>query len=133
MSKLRLYKEFYRIDYVNGVNDNYTLIDPFSLTAATYNVSTSQLVENLTITQESLGNYYVELNANLYQFPTIYRLIWYANYLNNGITKQLRTKFLFDPVKNYIITELDIEFSKYTNIDYEINSSVPLEYEIKKD
>ena len=131
MSKLRIYKEFYRIDYTDGVNDNYTLIDPFSLTAATYNFSTSQIVESLTTTQESTGSYYVELNASLYSFPTIYQIIWYVEYLNNGIVKQLRTKFLFDPVKNYIISELDIEFSKYVNINYELSNSVPLEYEIK--
>lgn len=131
MSKLRIYKEFYRIDYIDGVNDNYTLIDPFSLTAATYNFSTSQIVESLTTTQESTGSYYVELNASLYSFPTIYQIIWYVEYLNNGIVKQLRTKFLFDPVKNYIISELDIEFSKYVNINYELSNSVPLEYEIK--
>lgn len=131
MSKLRIYKEFYRIDYIDGVNDNYTLIDPFSLTAATYNFTTSQIVESLTTTQESIGSYYVELNASLYSFPTIYQIIWYVEYLNNGIVKQLRTKFLFDPVKNYIISELDIEFSKYVNINYELSNSVPLEYEIK--
>lgn len=131
MSKLRIYKEFYRIDYIDGVNDNYTLIDPFSLTAATYNFTTSQIVESLTTTQESTGSYYVELNASLYSFPTIYQIIWYVEYLNNGIVKQLRTKFLFDPVKNYIISELDIEFSKYVNINYELSNSVPLEYEIK--
>jgi hypothetical protein len=131
MSKLRIYKEFYRIDYIDGVNDNYTLIDPFSLTAATYNFSTSQVVESLTTTQESLGNYYIELNGSLYTFPTVYQIIWYVEYLNNGIVKQLRTKFLFDPVKNYIISELDIEFSKYVNINYEISNSVPLDYEIK--
>ena len=131
MSKLRIYKEFYRIDYIDGVNDNYTLIDPFSLTAATYNFSTSQIVESLTTTQESTGSYYVELNASLYSFPTIYQIIWYVEYLNNGIVKQLRTKFLFDPVKNYIISELDIEFSKYVNINYELSNSVPLDYEIK--
>ncbi len=131
MSKLRIYKEFYRIDYIDGVNDNYTLIDPFSLTAATYNFSTSQVVESLTTTQESLGNYYIELNGSLYTFPTVYQIIWYVEYLNNGIVKQLRTKFLFDPVKNYIISELDIEFSKYVNMNYEISNSVPLDYEIK--
>jgi len=133
MSKLRIYKEFYRIDYVNGNNDNYTLIDPFSLSAATYQFSTSGLVENLIVTQESTGSYYIELNGALYSYPTLYQIIWYVEYLNNGITKQLRTKFLFDPVKNYIITELDIEFAKHINIDYEISNSVPLEYEIKID
>jgi hypothetical protein len=133
MSKLRIYKEFYRIDYVDGNNDNYTLIDPFSLSAATYEFSTSGLVQNLSVTQESTGNYYVELNGSLYSYPTLYQIIWYVEYLNNGIVKQLRTKFLFDPVKNYIITELDIEFAKRVNIDYEINNSVPLEYEIKID
>lgn len=131
MSKLRLYKEFYRIDYVNGVNDIYTLIDPFSLTAKTFNFSTSQLVENLVINQESTGSYYVDLAAHLYSYPTLYQIIWYVEYLNNGIMKQLKMKFLFDPVKNYIITELDIEFAKRVNIDYEISNSNPLEYEIK--
>lgn len=131
MSKLRIYKEFYRIDYIDGINDNYTLIDPFSLSAATYNFNTSQLVENLTTTYESTGNYYVDLKGSLYFFPTVYQIVWYVEYLNSGVIKQLRTKFLFDPVNNNIITELDIEFSKYSNINYEITNSVPLEYEIK--
>lgn len=131
MSKLRLYKEFYRIEYTDGVNDIYNLIDPFFLSAATYNFNTSQLVENLIITQAGLGEYYIELNATLYLFPTVYQIIWYVQYLNNNINKKLKTKFIFDPINRNIITELDIEFVKYTNIDYEINNTVPLEYEIK--
>lgn len=123
MPKLTLFKEFYRIDYVNGVNDVYTLIDPFSLTAKTIDFSTSSLVENLTINQESLGSYFVNLTTSLYSYPTVYQIIWYVEYLNNGIMKQLKTKFLFDPIKKYIITELDIEFAKHVSLDYEISNS----------
>lgn len=123
MPKLRLYKEFYRIDYTDGVNDVYTLIDPFSLTASTYNYSTSQLVENLLVTNESLGNYYVDLKADLYEFPVVYQIIWFVEYLNNGIIKQLKTKFLFDPIKNNIITELDFELYNTIAIDYEISNA----------
>lgn len=123
MAKLRLYKEFYRIDYINGVNDNYTLINPFAISASTFVYSTSQLVENLTITQESLGSYYVDISAHLYSYPTIYQIIWYVEYLNNGIVKQLRTKFVFDLVSNNIITELDFELYNNIAIDYEITNS----------
>ena len=88
-------------------------------------------MENLTVDYESLGSYFVDLNANLYFFPTVYQIVWYVQYLNNNITKQLKTKFIFDPVNQNLISELDIEFSKYANIDYEIMDSVPLEFEIK--
>lgn len=131
MSKLTIYKEFYRINYIDGVNDNYTLIDPYGLSAATLNFSTQNLVENLTVNYESIGNYYVNLNTSLYLFPTVYQLVWYVTYLNNNITKLLKTKFIFDPINQKLISELDIEFVKYANIDYEIMDSVPLEYEIK--
>jgi hypothetical protein len=57
--------------------------------------------------------------------------VWYVQYLNNNITKQLKTKFIFDPINQNLISELDIEFAKYANIDYEIMDSVPLEFEIK--
>ena len=77
------------INYVNGVNDNYTLIDPYSLSVATYNFATQELVENLVVNFESLGNYYVDLNANLYVFPTVYEIVWTVQYLNNNITKLL--------------------------------------------
>ena len=83
MSKLTIYKEFYRINYIDGVNDNYTLIDPYSLSAATYNFGTNDLVENLTVDYESLGSYFVDLNANLYFFPTVYQIVWYVQYLNH--------------------------------------------------
>lgn len=131
MSKLTIYKQFYMINYVNGVNDNYTLIDPYDLSVATYNFATQELVENLVVNNESLGNYYVDLNANLYVFPTVYEIVWTVQYLNNNITKLLKTKFIFDPINQNYITELDIEFSKYANIDYEIMDSTPLEFEIK--
>ena len=88
-------------------------------------------MENLTVNYESLGNYYVDLNANLYLFPTVYEIVWTVQYLNNNITKLLKTKFIFDPINQNYITELDIEFSKYANIDYEIMDSTPLEFEIK--
>lgn len=131
MSKLTIYKEFYRINYINGVNDNYTLIDPYALSAATFNFGTNDLIENLNVDYENLGSYFVNLNTSLYFFPTVYQIVWYVQYLNNNITKQLKTKFIFDPVNQNLISELDIEFSKYANIDYEIMDSVPLEFEIK--
>jgi hypothetical protein len=131
MSKLTIYKEFYRINYINGVNDNYTLINPYALSASTFNFGTNELIENLTVDYESLGSYFVNLNGGLYFFPTVYQIVWYVQYLNNNITKQLKTKFIFDPINQNLISELDIEFAKYANIDYEIMDSVPLEFEIK--
>jgi hypothetical protein len=131
MSKLTIYKEFYRINYINGVNDNYTLINPYALSASTFNFATNELIENLTVDYESLGSYFVNLNGSLYFFPTVYQIVWYVQYLNNNITKQLKTKFIFDPINQNLISELDIEFAKYANIDYEIMDSVPLEFEIK--
>lgn len=119
MPKLRIYKEFYRINVIDGVNDNYTLIDPYSISAETVDFNTNSFVENLNVVQESMGNYYVEITPSLYTFPNIYQFRWYVQYLNNGITKLLRTKFIFDPITQNIITELEIEL--YNNaLTYEI-------------
>lgn len=109
MSKLRIYKEFYRINYVDGVNDNYVLIDPHSLSAETYNFNTNALIENLDVVRESLGNYYVQIKPALYKYPNVYQFRWYVQYLNNGITKQLNTKFIFDPINQDIVTQIEIE------------------------
>lgn len=119
MPKLRIYKEFYRINVFDGVNDNYTLIDPHSISAETVDFNTNAFVESLNVVQESTGNYYIEITPSLYIYPNIYQFRWYVQYLNNGITKLLRTKFIFDPINQNIITELDIEL--YNNaLTYEI-------------
>ena len=130
MAKLRIYREFYRINYVDGVNDVYTSINPYSLSAATYNNFTNSYVESPVVSTDATGSYYVDLNPALYIYPNMYVLRWYVQYLNNNITRMLRTKFIIDPITQSIITELDIEFYNNTNLSYEIESDTPLEYEI---
>lgn len=128
MAKLRIYREFYRINYVDGVNDVYTSIDPFFLSAATFNNFTNAYVESPAVSTDGLGSYYVDLNPSLYIYPNMYVLRWYVKYLNNNIQKMLRTKFIFDPITQSIITELDIEFYNNTKLSYEIENDTPLEY-----
>jgi hypothetical protein len=130
MAKLRIYREFYRINYVDGVNDVYTSIDPFSLSASTFNNFSNAFIESPTVSTDGVGSYYVDLNPSLYIYPNMYVLRWYVKYLNNNIQKMLRTKFIFDPITQSFITELDIEFYNNTNLTYEIESDTPLEYEI---
>lgn len=128
MAKLRIYREFYRINYVDGVNDVYTSIDPFFLSAATFNSFTNLQVETPAVQTDTTGSYYVDLNPSLYFYPNMYVLRWYVKYLNNNILKMLRTKFIIDPITQSIITELDIEFYNNTKMSYEIESDTPLEY-----
>lgn len=109
MPNLRLYREFYRIDYVDGINDNYTLMDPFALSARTYSFNDSDFVESPEVFRESAGNYYVNINPSLYVYPNIYQLIWYVRYLDNGIMRQLNNRFIFDPINQNIVTQIDIE------------------------
>lgn len=128
MPKLRIYREFYRINYVDGSNDLYTAIDPYFLSAATYNSLTNEYIETPTVVSEGTGVYYAEMNTSLYTYPNLYVLRWYVKYLNNNIQKMLRTKFMFDPIKQMLITELDIEFYNNTKLSYEIENDTPLEY-----
>ncbi len=128
MSNLRLYRKFYRVDYVDGSNDQYTFITPTFLSAATYNISSSQFVENLTTVLESSGIYYVDLNNLLYNYADIYEVNWYVRYTSASPFKILTTRFKYQP--NNIIMQLQIDLENRNNIDYEIGNNDDLQYEI---
>lgn len=127
MSTLRLYRKFYKIDYVDGSNDTYTFIDPFYLSANTYNLTSSVFVENLTVNYESQGIYYVDLNNLLYNYSDTYEINWHIRYVAASPYKVLTTRFKYEP-NNYIV-ELGIELENSNKIDYEINDQ-GLNYEI---
>ena len=127
VSSLRIYRKFYKIDYVDGSNDTYTFIDPIYLSANTYNLSSSSFVENLTVNYESQGIYYVDLNNLLYNYSDTYEINWHVRYIDSSPYKVLTTRFKYEP--NNYITELAIELENNQNINYEINDQ-GLDYEI---
>ena len=72
MSSFRLYRKIYLIN----TSEVYSLLNPFSISANTYNLSSSQSIEIPTVQQESTGVYYVDLDVNLYNPTDIYQLNW---------------------------------------------------------
>ncbi len=98
MAVIRLYRRFYKID-ANRAGDTYSLIDPTSISAATYLKDTENLVESVsTINRESQGIYYVDLNPNYYSFESTYDLKWTVQYTWSSTNKILITTFRLNPI-----------------------------------
>jgi len=109
MGDLRLYKKFkcYNVDE-DGTLTNI-LKNPFSLTVNTINTSSNTIIENNpTLINESVGQYYISLNAIKYSFDQIYEVIWNVGYVSGAPSKILRTKFKLNPI----------------NISYRINTEI---------
>ncbi len=117
MAEVRLYRQIYQI-IQNGNTDNYTLIDAFNISAATYDVSNSNaFVEAPVVTHESTGIYYASLDSTLYLSADTYDLIWTVNYLSLAPYKNLTTRFQLAPSgSGNTITYSNIIYS----MDYEI-------------
>lgn len=120
MGELRLYKKFYTIGIIrtgSTIEQNYVLLDPYSLSANTYTAGTgatesSSLIESsIVIAQESEGVYYANLNPNLYASDVTYDLIWFTNYTSLAPMKKLSTRFRINV--NSISNQIEIEYMNY--------------------
>lgn len=98
MAVIRLYKKFYRIN-ANRIGDLYSLINPTSIVADTYLRDSTTIIESsITITKESDGVYYADLNPSFYSYNNIYDLKWTVKYLGYSPTKILITSFKLNPI-----------------------------------
>lgn len=126
MSEIKLYKKFYRVGIVktgSTIDQTYTLLDPFILSANTYSAGSGATESNniieagLLISQESSGVYFADLNPLLYASDISYDLVWFVNYTSTAPIKKISTRFRFN-------------VNKYTNqIELEIINA-PLEIEL---
>lgn len=126
MGQLKLYKKFYCIGIIrtgSTVEQNYVLLNPYALSANTYTAGsgateTSSLIEsNLSITQESTGVYFADLNYNFYSSDVTYDLVWFVNYTLSATSKKISTRFRINI--NSVTNQLEIEF---------IDNSLEIEY-----
>lgn len=120
MANLVLYKDFYCINHTAfNSADTYTLINPIEISANTYVENSSVLIENISVQNESIGKYYVNLNPNLYSFDNVYELIWSVVYNTSSPIVNLKTRFKLNPYN--ISTSLDVEmFSPSYGMEIEI-------------
>ena len=123
MGELRLYKKFYTIGIIrtgSTIEQNYVLLDPYSLSANTYTAGTgatesSSLIESsIVIAQESEGVYYANLNPNLYASDVTYDPVWFVGYVNS-ITKKISTRFRINV--NTTTNQIEVD---YINVPLEI-------------
>jgi len=124
MGFLRLYRKFYCVSTA-GPTDEYTLITPVSLSAATYSSGTGDTVTTdlieaaIPFVEESPGVFYADLNPTLYASDSTYDLTWYVQYTADApVDKKLTTRFRIMPIN--IANSLDYEISDLTPIEYEI-------------
>jgi hypothetical protein len=134
MGLLRLYRKFYCVS-TTGSEDTYTLITPTSVTAQSFVAGTggtesSTLIETgLTLIEEEVGIFYVDLNPQLYSSDITYDLVFYVQYTPEApVDKKLITRFRIMPFN--IANQLGYEISDTMSIDFEINDTTPIEYEI---
>jgi len=99
MAETKIYKRFYSI-IATGVDEVQTLINPFLVTASTFNVTQGQsLVENdVPLVKESIGLYYALLDGTLYNSDDKYDVVFSVNYLESTPSKDLKSTFKLTPV-----------------------------------
>lgn len=114
--EIRVYRRFYV-----ATSDVYTAIDPFSLSANVYNTTQgNSLVQSaVTIVNTTTGEYYADLDRNLYNSDDIYEINWIVNYTNEAPTKNLYTKFKF-PMGNVIGRDIQIEIIGERPMEYKL-------------
>jgi len=99
MAEIKIYRRFYSI-ISDDSGETYTLINPFSISANSYNITQgSALVENnLTVTQSSTGIYYALLNGALYNSNDEYQVTFTVVYIDGTESKELYSQFKLNPV-----------------------------------
>lgn len=121
MSEIRLYKKFYCVNLIktgSTLEQNYILLNPYSLSANTYTSGTgatesSTLIESsLSISQENIGVYFTDLNLHLYSSDITYDLVWFVNYISTAPTKKISTRFRIN--NNTVTNQLEIEIINNT-------------------
>jgi len=125
MSQLRLYKDFYRINF-STTGESYTLINPVSLSVNVINRADSSTIENLSATQESTGIYYIDVTASLYNYLNTYEARWLIQYTNDSdSSKVLKTRFKFESETIYVLgnvvssVDIDVDNSRIVELSLE--------------
>ena len=125
MAEIRVYRRFYCItSTISGSTtvEDYTLFNPYSITANTYNVTQGQvLVENdISVVLVSTGVYYALLDGTLYNSNDEYDVIFTLNYTATTPIKTLKTTFKLNPM---LTPKGTVSFDIGQPIVIEINNS----------
>ncbi len=112
MAQLRLYRRIYSVEVIrtgSTIDQNYTLVDPFSISATTFStIDTSMIVESFSsLSQENTGVYFIDINPNLYTWDKTYTIAWDVSYTTIAPSKRLLTTFRFNPIN--IGNEIEVE------------------------
>jgi len=124
MAQLRLYKDFYRINFSTS-GESYTLINPISISVDIIDRNSLSFIENLTAIQESTGIYYIDLTASLYSYLNTYEAKWNIQYTNNSDLKLLKTRFKFESTTNYVMDNI------VSSIDINVDNTRVIELSVK--
>ncbi len=124
MSLLRLYKDFYRINF-STTGETYTLINPLSISATIVNRADDSLIESPIVLQESNGIYYVEITPSLYSYLITYEVRWNIVYVTGSPAKMLKTRFRIEFINTYVLGNI------ISNIEIDVDNSKIIEYFIE--
>lgn len=115
MSKSRLYRDVYLVNFSSSTGETYTLINPNLISADVFKINDLNIIESPIVVNESVGKFYVDLNSSLYTFDDIFEIKWNVKYVSNSPNKTLITRFRFKPVNIGSNIDLDVE-----NNDFDI-------------
>lgn len=134
MGQIKLYKKFYCVNIIRTgatTEQNYVLLDPYSLSANTYvagsgaTESPTIVESSITISQESSGVYFADLNPSLYASDVTYDLVWFVGYISSATIKKISTRFRINV--NTITNQIEIDYIN-TPLEIEIlNSSIDID------
>lgn len=124
---LLVYRRFYRISAAPDLSTTYTLIDPYALTATVRNVSQGNITveASASTVNTTVGVYYADLVASLYNSDDEYEVEWSVVYVNNTPQKNLYTRFRF-PSDSSIGGDVNVVYE----LNYEMINPLPLSFSV---
>lgn len=121
-SEIRIYRRFRILTFSNSGGtsvENYTAINPLSLSADVYNVTAGNFLveENVSIINEDNGTYYANLNSLLYNSDDVYEVNWHVTYNDTSGEKLQYTRFKFK-MQPIVGREIEIEIMNNKPLEY---------------
>ncbi len=115
MAQLRLYRRIFSIECIrtgSTVDQNYTLIDPISISATTTSSLDSSLIETFNSpVHESTGVYYIDIFPNAYAWDINYTVNWDVQYDSTSQFRRIISTFMLNPIN--IGSEIVIELNSF--------------------
>jgi hypothetical protein len=130
---IKIYRRFRVLTFSNSGStaiENYTPINPVSLTADVYQASSGSIVESgATVTNQETGLYFADLNELLYNSDNEYEVYWRVRYNGDSPIKLQYTRFKFK-MASVVGREIEVEIMSNKPLEFTVVNNKPLEFTV---